>query len=97
MQKCKKSVDNSQKCEYSVGEKGGEPMINFDMLEKKMQEKNISRDKMIEELGINESTWYRKKKQPQSFTIGAAETIIKVLELSEKEANDIFNLLNISA
>lgn len=72
-------------------------MINFDLLEDKMQEKNISREKMINELGIDESTWYRKKKRPQSFTIGAAEIIIKVLELSEKEANDIFNLHNVGA
>ena len=69
-------------------------MVNFDLLEDKMQEKDISRAKMIKELGIDESTWYRKKKHPESFTIGAAEIIIKVLELSVKEANDIFDLLN---
>ena len=30
---------------------------------------------------------YRKKKHPHSFTIGAAEIIIRVLKLSEKEAD----------
>lgn len=70
-------------------------MVDFDLLEKKMDEKNISRTTMIKHLGINESTWYRKKKHPKSFSIGAAETIIKVLELSEKEADDIFDLRNL--
>lgn len=70
-------------------------MVNFELLEKKMEEKDISRAKMISELGIDESTWYRKRKKPQSLTIGAAEIIIKVLDLSEKEADDIFDLRNL--
>ena len=67
-------------------------MLNFDLLEKKMEEKNISRATMIGCLVIDESTWYRKKKRPQSLSIGAAEIIIKVLELSEQETSDIFCL-----
>ena len=70
-------------------------MVDFDLLENKMKEKNISKATMIKALGIDESTWYRKKKRPQSFTIGAAETIIKVLELSEQEADDIFDLRHV--
>ncbi len=70
-------------------------MVNFELLEKKMEEKDVSRAKMISELGIDESTWYRKRKKPQSLTIGAAEIIIKVLDLSEKEADDIFDLRNL--
>ena len=88
-----KSLDNSHYCEYYEHEGGGF-MINFDMLEDKMNEKNVSREEMINHLGIDESTWYRKKKKPQSFSIGAAETIIKVLELTEQEANNIFLPLN---
>lgn len=70
-------------------------MVNFELLEKKMDEKDVSRAEMIRELDIDESTWYRKRKNPQSLTIGAAEIIIKVLDLSEKEADDIFDLRNL--
>lgn len=69
-------------------------MVNFELLEKKMDEKNVSITEMVNHLDIDESTWYRKRKKPQSFTIGAAEIMIKVLDLSEREANDIFDLHN---
>ena len=67
-------------------------MVNFELLEKKMDEKGITIAKMVDELGIDESTWYRKRKKPQSLSIGAAEIIVQVLDLSEKEADDIFDL-----
>ncbi len=70
-------------------------MVNFDLLEQKMDERDVSRAEMISELGIDESTWYRKRKNPQSFTIGAAEIMIRVLDLTEEEADDIFDLHNL--
>lgn len=70
-------------------------MVNFELLEKKMDEKDVSRAEMINHLGIDESTWYRKRKNPKSFTIGAAETMIQVLDLSEEEADNIFDLHNL--
>ncbi len=67
-------------------------MVKFDLLEQKMIEKNVSRNEMIDFLGIDESTWYRKRKNPESISIGAAEIIIHVLSLSKEEADNIFDL-----
>ena len=65
-------------------------MTNIQMLEKKMKEQGVSVAEMSKCLNINESTWYRKKKNSQSFSIGEAEKICQILCLDEAEANAIF-------
>ncbi len=65
-------------------------MANIQLIEEKMREKNISASDMAKHLNINESTWYRKKKNSQSFSIGEAEKICQLLELSETETTRIF-------
>ena len=65
-------------------------MTNIQMLEKKMKEQGVSVTEMSKHLDINESTWYRKKKNSQSFSIGEAEKICQILGLSEAVANEIF-------
>lgn len=65
-------------------------MVNMQLLEEKMKEKNISVSEMAKCLSINESTWYRKRKVSQSFSIGEAEQICKRLQLTKEETNDIF-------
>lgn len=65
-------------------------MANMQLLENKMHEKNITVAEMSKCLNINESTWYRKKKRSQSFSIGEAEKICQLLCLSNDEAASIF-------
>lgn len=65
-------------------------MANIKMLEDKMKEKNISIAEMSRQLNIDESTWYRKRKNSQSFSIGEAEKICQILELSSEETTSIF-------
>lgn len=65
-------------------------MANIKMLEDKMKEKNISIAEMSRQLDIDESTWYRKRKNFQSFSIGEAEKICQILELSSEETTSIF-------
>lgn len=65
-------------------------MANMQLLENKMREKNITVAEMSKCLNINESTWYRKRKKSQSFSIGEAEKICRILDLSNDEATAIF-------
>lgn len=65
-------------------------MANISLLEEKMKERDISVSQMSKHLNINESTWYRKKKNAQSFSIGEAEKICKILKLSNEETTSIF-------
>lgn len=70
--------------------KGGAIMANIQLLEEKMREKNISVSDMTRHLNIDRATWYRKKKNLQSFSIGQAEKICKLLNLSGAETTLIF-------
>ena len=66
-------------------------MQNIEMLKKKMTDKSISIHELAEKLNVDASTIYRKlQKNGENFTIGEANLIVEVLELSEKEAMSIF-------
>lgn len=65
-------------------------MANFSQLLEIMKENNIT-DKMIASaLGIDLSTWYRRKLAPQKITIGEAQEIKDLLNLSDETAASIF-------
>lgn len=55
-----------------------------------MRKKEITVEELAKELKINPSTWYRWLKKPEKITIGAAEKICIILELSSEQANFIF-------
>ncbi len=65
-------------------------MANIQLLEEKMREQNITVSDMVKHLNIDKATWYRKKKNSQSFSIGQAEKICKLLNLSDSETTRIF-------
>ena len=66
-------------------------MQNIDKLKDKMDELSITPSMLAEMLGIDASTIYRKfQKNGETFSIGEANQIVKVLNLSEKEAMSIF-------
>lgn len=66
-------------------------MQNIDKLKDKMDERSITPSMLAEMLGVDASTIYRKfQKNGETFSIGEANQIVKVLNLSEKEAMSIF-------
>ena len=66
-------------------------MQNIEKLKDKMDELSITPSMLAEMLGVDASTIYRKfQKNGETFSIGEANQIVKVLNLSEKEAMSIF-------
>lgn len=65
-------------------------MTNVKLLEEKMKEKNMTVSDMAKRLNINESTWYRKKRSAKSFSVGEAEKICHILDLTGDECAEIF-------
>lgn len=65
-------------------------MIDIKMIEKEMKQQDVTNEQMAEALGVNLSTWYRKKKNPETINIGDIENIANKLELSKAKAIEIF-------
>lgn len=65
-------------------------MINIKMLEDEMKRADVTNYEMANALGIDESTWHRKKKQPNTFTIGDIDKIKEKLLLANEKAILIF-------
>lgn len=61
------------------------------ILRSKICEAGITQEELSKELGINQSTFYRKiKSGVDSFYVGEAQKMIEVLHLSADDANHIF-------
>ena len=69
--------------------KGGEKM-NIAKLKGKAVEKGMTPEKLAECIGINRATLYRKLNNSEKITIGEAQKIKEVLELTNEEATEIF-------
>ena len=64
--------------------------MNMQAVEKRMEDKNISIPEMAKQLGINPSTYYRKrKKNGDGFSALDLMVFQRVLEMSKQEAVDI--------
>jgi predicted transcriptional regulator len=64
--------------------------MNILKLKGKMVENGYGPDAFAERIGIDRSTLYRKFSCGEKFTIGEAQKIKEVLDLSKKEASEIF-------
>lgn len=69
---------------------GGEIMIDIKMIEIEMKQQDVTNEQMADALGVNLSTWYRKKKNPETINIGDIENIANKLKLSKAKAIEIF-------
>lgn len=65
-------------------------MVNILALREKQKEMKIPTSVIASALKIDPSTWYRRLEKPSKFTIGEAETLCKLLQLSGEEAEMIF-------
>lgn len=69
--------------------------VNIEMLQKAMNEKKVTIDKLAGELHVDKSTIYRKlKTNGESFTVGEMHKIVEVLGLSPTAASHIFLFSN---
>lgn len=65
-------------------------MVNIKTLEEEMKTQNISDTQIANAIGVDLSTWYRRKAAPNKLQIGEIEIIKNVLCLSEAQALSIF-------
>lgn len=65
--------------------------VNTDKLRGKMVEHRFTVRRLSEELGLNESTFYRKlNSDGLDFSVGEMHRVVDALELTNKEACEIF-------
>lgn len=65
--------------------------VNLELLEEKISDRGMTIEKFSEKIGINSSTYYRKKeKGGLTFSVGQMHDIVNVLNLSMKDARNIF-------
>lgn len=64
--------------------------MNKNRLEFEMKERGISVGRLCAEIGISRSAYYRKCNGKSEFTLAEIKAIIKLLNLEEKIAADIF-------
>ena len=69
--------------------RGGECVLNSNMLKGKLVERGITIPEISNKLNINQSTFYRKMKR-NSFKIFETDIIMKTLQLTPLEASKIF-------
>lgn len=65
-------------------------MVNIEALEKEMKMQNITDTEIADAIGVNLSTWYRRKAAPHKLQIGEVESIKNALCLSNEKASSIF-------
>lgn len=66
-------------------------MVNIKLLKEKIETKGYSPRTFSNKLGIDASTLYRRyKNKGEDFTIGEAEAIAEILDLTDDEFDSIF-------
>lgn len=69
--------------------------VNINRLKGKIVEKEKTGAEIAKELGINQSTYYRKlSRGGATFTLDQASKLSEILDLNETERTDIFLLIN---
>lgn len=65
-------------------------MVNTDKLKGVIVERGKTQEGVARDIGMDRSTFYRRMKDGQSFTIGEIERLVHALKLTNQEAIDIF-------
>lgn len=65
-------------------------MVNAMKLRGKIVEKGFTQEQLSKALGIHISTLNRRLKTGEDFTIGQANKIVEILNLTKEEAFEIF-------
>ena len=64
--------------------------MNVDKLKGKIVERGLNVEKIADQMGMHSSSLYRKLNTFDKITIGEADKIAKILNLSNAEAVEIF-------
>lgn len=65
-------------------------MVNVDLLRKKMSEMRMTKADVAAKMGLSTRTLTRRFKDPDGFIVDEVRKLMEVLNLSAKEATDIF-------
>lgn len=65
-------------------------MVDTRLLRDKIAEKRTNVSEVASKLGMDKATLYRRLADSDAFTIGEADRIVEVLDLSHDEAVSIF-------
>ena len=65
-------------------------MVDVEKLRERMVNKKLSVSEISQLIGVNPSTMYRKLAAAEKITVGEAVKIVEALELTQKEAEQIF-------
>lgn len=65
--------------------------MNFDLIEKKRIAKKLSVSALCELAGIDRSTYYNIKDNPDSATFSTATKLVQALDLNVIEKSQVFN------
>lgn len=65
-------------------------MVNLEILEREMKMQNFTDIQIADAIGVDLSTWYRRKAAPNKLQIGEIEKIKNALCLTEEKALAIF-------
>ena len=66
-------------------------MVNVNKLKGKLVERGMNVEAVADLMGLDRATLYRRlANNGDTFTIGEADTISKILELTRNEVNEIF-------
>jgi len=65
-------------------------MVNINKLKGKIVEKGLNVERVAQDMGVNTATLYRRFQAGEQFTIGEAQAICGILNLTTQEATDIF-------
>lgn len=86
----KKTEYNQKCCVYATKTKKGKRDMNILKLRGKMVENGYNVEALAVALDIDRTTLYRKLNDGEKITIGEAQKINTVLNLTKDEAHDIF-------
>jgi len=64
--------------------------VDVKKLQNRIVEKGTTQEAIAESIGIDRSTFYRRLKRGDTFTIGEIHRLVEVLGLSKEEAINIF-------
>lgn len=65
-------------------------MFDVNKLDYFMKDRGFNRDTLLKEWGISQTSYYKKRKNPFTFTLKDVDTLKRILKLSNEELASIF-------
>ena len=65
-------------------------MFDVNKLDYFIKDRGFNRDTLLKEWGISQTTYYKKRNKPTTFTLDDLDALKKILKLTNEELNSIF-------